>query len=349
MKRNMKRIVCLLTAIVMTLALAACGAKKEETPAPEAEKEWTREGYFLADSGKMLSITWMDDIDEPGWYVGYAASEDWGGDSYGGTLKQENGPLHGVLDSFGEKEPLTVTVSEDGADMVLAIEGGETCRFTAMDLPDATIFVTINTEGEGGVDYAEGEQTPEIDPEYFFQSSQINLAEPATYTFLARPKAGNLFVKWTKNGEDFSTEPQITLLLDESADFIAVFEEDPDWQNPVMNFIGEYQCDRAHALVEAKDGDSAFITIEWGSSAWEMTRWLLCGRFDEATKTVSYTDGTKSNLVYDDSGEVKSDETEYSDSTGTITFNDDGSFTWHDSYREGEDMVFEWAPVTAEP
>lgn len=33
-------------------------------------------------------------------------------------------------------------------------------------------------------------------------------------------------MKWTRNGEDYSLEPQITLLLDESADYVAVFEPD---------------------------------------------------------------------------------------------------------------------------
>lgn len=55
----------------------------------------------------------------------------------------------------------------------------------------------------GNIAYTEGTIAPETDAEYPAQSAQINPAEPATYTFLAEPKAGNLFVKWTKNGEDF--------------------------------------------------------------------------------------------------------------------------------------------------
>ncbi|HAJ65781.1 MAG TPA: hypothetical protein DCM61_04270, partial [Clostridiales bacterium] len=171
--------------------------------------------------------------------------------------------------------------------------------------------------------------------------------EPAVHTFLAAPEAGNLFVKWTKNGEDFSTEPQITLLLDESAEYLAVFEEDPNWQNPVMNFVGEYQCDRAHALVECFGYDEAFITIEWGSSAWELTRWIIVGKLDTDTLTISYSGASKANLVYDDQGEVKSEESVYDDGTGTIAFHDDGTFTWHEDQSEsGEDLVFEWIPVT---
>ena len=82
----------------------------------------------------------------------------------------------------------------------------------------------MNVEGWGYIAYAEGEEAPALDPEFPAQSAYIGLAEPAVHTFLAEPEAGNIFVKWTKNGEDFSTEPQITLLLDESAEYIAVFE-----------------------------------------------------------------------------------------------------------------------------
>ena len=197
------------------------------------------------------------------------------------------------------------------------------------------------------ISYAEGEETPEIDPDRPYQSAQINLAEPATYTFASAPEAGNLFVKWTKNGTDFSTEPVITMLLDESADFVAVFEEDPDWQNPVMNFIGEYQCDRAHAKVECFGNTDAWITIEWGGSAAELARWDIVGRLDTETLTIKYFGVTKSIVTYDDNGEVASQEPEYEDGTGTITFNDDGTFTWHEDQSDyGIDMVFEWVPVS---
>ena len=210
----------------------------------------------------------------------------------------------------------------------------------------ASIIVTINTDGWGMIGFEEGETVPELDPEWPFQSAQINLGEPATHSFAAAPEAGNVFVKWTKNGEDFSTEPVITVLLDESADFVAVFEEDPGWQNPVMNFVGNYQSGRAHALVECSGYEDAWITIEWGGSAWELARWYIFGRLDTETLTVAYSGVTKSIVTYDDSGEIVSQEPEYENGTGTITFNNDGTFTWHeDQSAYGTDMVFEWVPV----
>ena len=214
--------------------------------------------------------------------------------------------------------------------------------------PTGKICVTVNVKYGGNIETCEGEATPEVDPDYPFQSSVINLAAPATYTFLAWPDAGNRFVKWTKNGEDFSTEPQITLLLEESADYVAVFEEDPDWQNPVMNFVGEYQSGRAHAVVECLGKDEALITIQWGGSASETAQWLIIGRLDTETLTIEYSGCAKSILTYGEDGEVLSESVEYEDGTGTIVFHyEENSFTWHeDQSVYEEDLVFEWAPVT---
>ena len=377
----MKNILCFILCAALLFTLAACGAQTpaesvaqpaaapaeteqttapmeaEQTTAPaetepaaapseteQTETEWTRAGYFADENENMISVTWMEDVDEPGWFVGVMIGELMGG----GTLPQEGNTLRGGLSTWEEdSEPVGVTVSEEGEDgLLLVLDSGESYHFTPYDMPEATIVVTVNTEGWGNIDYAEGEEAPEIDTEWPSQSAYIGLAEPATHTFAAWPQTGNVFVKWTKDGEDFSTEPVITVLLDESADFVAVFEEDPGWQNPVMNFIGEYQSGRANALVECFGADEAWITIDWGSSAWEIARWIIVGRLDTETLTIEYSGVAKTIVTYDDSGEIVSQEPEYEDGTGTITFNDDGTFTWHEDQSEYEtDMVFEWVPV----
>ena len=353
----MKKTICLVICVLMLLSLCACGgAKPVGTGAPPAAASeapsqaeqpaaaWTRAGYFMDENENMISVTRMDDIDEPGWYVGVMLGEDFIEDSWGGTLPQEGDALHGSLASSGSKAHLTVTVSEEGEDgLLLTVEGGETYHFTSMGDMTAGIIVTVNTEGRGMIGYEEGETVPELDPEWPYQSAQVNLGEPETYTFAAAPEAGSVFVRWTKNGEDFSAEPVITVLLDESADFVAVFEEEPGWQNPVMNFIGEYQSGRAHALVECSGYEDARITIEWGDSARETTQWDIFGRLDTDTLTITYSRGTKRNIVYDDSGDIMNEETVYEDGTGTVVFREDGTFVWHEDLSEsGEDMLFEW-------
>ena len=57
-------------------------------------------------------------------------------------------------------------------------------------------------------------------------------------------------------------------------------------------------------------------------------------------------ESAKDKYLYDENGEVQSEETVYEDGTGTIVFHEDGSFTWHEDQAEGrDDMVFEWLPV----
>lgn len=343
-----KWIIMLLIVSVLATATGCGAAKTEQAPDGQIAAAWTREGYFEDGEGNVLTVTRMDDVVEPGWYVGCMLGTELMDDSWGGMLPQVGEALQGVLTSSGNGADLTVTVTEDGEDgLLLVVEGGESYHFASVELPEATIMVNINTEGWGMIAYAEGEETPEIDPEWPYQSAIIGLAEPKTYSFAAAPEAGNVFVKWTKNGKDYSTEPVIILLLDESADYVAVFEEDPDWQNPVMNFVGEYQCGRAHAIVECFGQEDAWIAIEWGGSVTELARWDIFGRLDTETLTVAYEGCTKQIVVYDESGDVVSQEPEYEDGTGTVVFGDDGTFTWHEDQSEyGTDMVFEWLPVT---
>ena len=332
----MKKIVCILLTVCMVFAFAGFAVQAE----PEIP-EWTRQGYFSDGNENMLSITWMDDIVDPGWYVGIMIGDYWGGC----TLPQEGASLHGDLNGWDESaEPFVVTVSEEGEDgLLLTVEDGESYHFTPMDLPDATIFVHIDTWGQGNIAFAEGEDAPEIDPEFPFQSAQINLGEPATHTFVAWPQAGSLFVKWLKDGEDFSSDPQITVLLDESADFVAVFEVNPDWRNPVADYVGKYQCDQTYATVKCFGSDEAWITIELYSSATELTRWDIVGRFDSDTLTLPYSGSTKQHIVFDGNGDVMSEEIVYEDGTGTITFCDDETFIWKEGSSESEeDMVFKW-------
>lgn len=331
----MKKLICLLLAASTLFTLAACGSKNA---APEI-KEWTRQGAFQDENGNRLLLHYSDTEGYEGWGVSFMLD----GEVVGWIIQQEGNTLHGNLNGWdANQEPFIVTVSEEGEDgLLLAVEGGETYHFTPMDMPEASIVVTVNTEGLGHIAYAEGEEAPELDPEFPAQSAYLGLAEPAVHTFAAWPDAGNLFVKWTKNGEDYSTKPQITVLLDESADYIAVFEEDPGWQNPVMNFVGAYRCDQAHAQVECFGYDEAWITIERDSSARELTRWIIVGRLDPETLTISYSGSSKANLVYDEQSEVTSEERVYDDGTGTVVFRDDGSFVWHEDLSEsGDDMIF---------
>ena len=308
---------------------------------------WIAEGIFTDDDGCMLSITWMDDVDEPGWYVGFMNGEDYIEDAWNGLLLPEEISLKGTLESAGSKEPINVTVTETGAVGIrLEIEDGDTYVFTPMDVEAPACTVTISVDGVGRIAYASEGEELDLDGERFTFHS-IPLSEPATLTIGAKAdEDGWSFIKWTLNGEDYSTDEIITAEIAEDSEFVAVFAwVAGDGQNPVMNFIGNYQCDRARALVECIGDDGAQITIEWGGSAWELARWEIIGVLDTETLTVEYSACRKTVVTCDDAGAVVSEEVEYEDGSGTIVFGADLTFTWHEEGAEREDMIFEWAPA----
>lgn len=89
---------------------------------------------------------------------------------------------------------------------------------------EVTATLMINTEGMGAIAYGlEGEEI-EFDEDFPKQSAIVNLTEPGTYVIKAKPDDGWKFVKWTKNGEDFSEEPEITVEVAEGVEYMAVFE-----------------------------------------------------------------------------------------------------------------------------
>ena len=82
----------------------------------------------------------------------------------------------------------------------------------------------INTDGMGAVAYGlEGEEV-EFDEDFPKQNAMVNLTEPGTYVIKAKPDDGWKFVKWTKDGEDFSEEQDITVEVAENVEYVAVFE-----------------------------------------------------------------------------------------------------------------------------
>ena len=216
----MKKLICLLLALCMLFALAACGEKKEEPE--QAAAEWTRQGYYMDEDGNMLSVTRMDDVDEPGWYVGFMNGDDLMEDSYGGMLPQEGNALRGELPNGGSRAPIKVTVSEEGEDgLQLVVEGGETYHLSPLEMESAVATLWVNTEGYGF--FTCSEQGQESD-DTLWTSAQHGLAEPTSFVLAAQPGEDWYFVKWTLNGEDYSTDEQITLEVAEDADLIAVFD-----------------------------------------------------------------------------------------------------------------------------
>ena len=123
-------------------------------------------------------------------------------------------------------------------------------------------------------------------------------------------------------------------------------------QNPIMNFIGNYACDRANIMIGATDENNGVnATVTWGSSAWENSTWTMTGTFDAETLQFEYHDCVRTDYVYDDNGEVKSQEEVFTGGHGFMTFTegDPITLTWQEDQEHVADgMVFEYTGIIPE-
>ena len=86
------------------------------------------------------------------------------------------------------------------------------------------------------------------------------------------------------------------------------------------------------------------ISVTWGSSAAEHSEWTMSGEFDEESLTVTYSDCTRKDVVFNEGGSIKSETVGYENGKGKIIFSEDGglSLTWQDDTEHAaDDMVFE--------
>ena len=89
----------------------------------------------------------------------------------------------------------------------------ETSKINDSDSQDEEVTsvytVTLNPDGMGEVAYKEGLDA-QFTADDYFQTCEIGVDEPTTYTFSARTnEEGWSFVKWTKDGEDYAAEPTV--------------------------------------------------------------------------------------------------------------------------------------------
>ena len=218
----MKKLIVLLMTVLMIVSMSACSGSNS---GPQEEvREWTREGFFTDEEGNLVTVLKTDNEEEyPGWYVGCFV----GDDMYGWYIQQEGDSLHGDLVPDYEDGHYVVTVTEEGEEGILfEVEGGKTYHLVPAEFEEASIAVSINTEG-WGMFTAVSDVEDAFEAEEPTSSMILSLYEPTVYTLTAVPAEGGedwVFVKWTKNCDDYSTEAEITVEFDESADFIALFE-----------------------------------------------------------------------------------------------------------------------------
>ncbi len=218
----MKKLMYLLLTVVLALGLVACGSTGGNG---DSDFEWTRVGTFSDGNENYLIIAKPDDGEhDEMWAVSVLLA---GGEVHGWFLEQKGETLAGNLDSEYDDSDTDyiVTISEEGDNgLMMEVEGGETYHFTMEETPDYIGLLKINTEGVGSIAYGKEGEDVEFEEDFPTQSVAENVAEPTTYIIKAKPDEGYKFVKWTKNGEDFSTESEIKVEVSEDVEYIAVFD-----------------------------------------------------------------------------------------------------------------------------
>ena len=108
-----------------------------------------------------------------------------------------------------------------------------------------------------------------------------------------------------------------------------------DWQNPIMNFIGNYSNGRATLFVSAQGKNEAEITISWASNVFESDVWKMSGTVSQVgdTLVLNYNNCTKTYYCYTADGTLSQQTTKYAGGSGSITFSGSQA-VWSDN-QEG--------------
>lgn len=123
----------------------------------------------------------------------------------------------------GNTNPAPAAGSEAGSGS--AVEGSAAEGSGSAEGPFAgMVLVRINTDGMGRIAYEAGDDVLEFDDEFPTQSAFTHLEPGAQITIHAKADPDWKFVKWTKDGADFSTEESITVTADADVEYRAVFE-----------------------------------------------------------------------------------------------------------------------------
>ncbi len=210
-----KKVLALVCIFALLASFAACGKPKDDG------FEWTRTGTFTNGDSNYVMIYPSPDESTPGWSVGMSVN----GENYGWIIPQEGHTLKGnVVPPYEENtKEYIVTVEEEGEkDVKLTLPDGTQMVFKYYETPDWKYHLHIGVDGVGSIAYAEeGEEL--VFDEYPYQDTHVNLLDVTGVMMGARPGEGYKFVKWTKDGEDFSTEDQILVTVDADVEYIAVF------------------------------------------------------------------------------------------------------------------------------
>jgi hypothetical protein len=101
-----------------------------------------------------------------------------------------------------------------------------------------TVTIQVNTEGVGEIAVSEDGQAPVFDEEHSISSYVTNVPKGTSLTLSARTQEdGYQFSEWTKDGELYSEEAEITVTADADTEYIAVFSMSSGYEGEPVDDI----------------------------------------------------------------------------------------------------------------
>lgn len=104
-------------------------------------------------------------------------------------------------------------------------------------MPEDYVTIQVNTEGLGFIAVAEEGEEAKIDTENPISSSFMNVEKGSVLAMKAEGREGYKFSRWTKDGENFSADAEITVTADADAEYIAVFHFDSGYDGETITDI----------------------------------------------------------------------------------------------------------------
>ena len=358
----MKKLIAFLLSAVIIACFVACdksnnpvdtdpvkdtdtAKESETTPAPEntdteeTGKEtftWTREGYFMDEDFNYATILPSEDEEHPGWEVSLGLD----GDIYSWFLTQEGNALRGNMISEEIGGEFIVTITEDDSiGVFVETQDGKKYHLLGEEKDDSLISLKVGVEGLGEIACAMNGEAIEFEEDFTVQMIARNFSEPETVVLAARPEAGYQFLKWTKDGEDFSTENPLEVEITESSDFTAVFEYLYDAPSVYLYTDGGGQvayAENEDDIMFSEDHpiefdffhvepDTKLVFVAMAYENWEFVKWTMNGEdySDSIRIEVTVSEDVELTAVFEDTSNYL-DVYVNAEGSGQVTFADFG-------------------------
>ncbi|MBR3367403.1 MAG: hypothetical protein IKG66_06380 [Lachnospiraceae bacterium] len=100
-----------------------------------------------------------------------------------------------------------------------------------------TVTVRVNTDGLGEIAFSETGEAPAFEEDYPMTSAYANVVKGTTVAMNARGQEDYVFVKWTRDGEFYSSDAEIAPVIDADTEYIAVFLMAGSYDGPAVTDV----------------------------------------------------------------------------------------------------------------